>query len=56
MWQAITGLIAIYDPLEDGEEIEWFDHTGDTVADMLSRIVAEEQLEAFTIPKNAQTT
>ena len=51
----LTGLIAIYDPLEDGEEIEWFDHTGETVADMLSRIVAEGQLEAFTIPKNAQT-
>jgi hypothetical protein len=52
----LTGLIAIYDPLEDGEEIEWFDHTGETVHDMLSRIVAEGQLEAFTIPKNAQMT
>ena len=51
----LTGLIAIYDPLEDGEEIEWIDHTGETVADMLSRIVVEEQLEAFTIPKNAQS-
>jgi hypothetical protein len=50
----LTGLIAIYDPLEDGEEIEWIDHTGETVADMLDRIVVEDQLEAFTIPKNAQ--
>ena len=50
----LTGLIAIYDPLEDGEEIEWIDHTGETVADMLDRIQAEDQLEAFTIPNNAQ--
>jgi hypothetical protein len=44
----------IYDPLEDGEEIEWIDHTGESVEDMLDRIIDENQLEAFTIPKNAK--
>lgn len=42
----LTSLIPIYDPLEDGEEIEWIDRTGETVADMHERILDEDQLEA----------
>ena len=49
----ITGLIPIYDPLEDGEEIEWIDCTGETVGEMMKKIRDPKQLEAFTIPASA---
>ena len=50
----LTSLIPIYDSLEDGNEIEWIDHTGETVMDMFERIRDNSKLEAFTIPDRAK--
>jgi NDP-sugar pyrophosphorylase family protein len=50
----LTSLIPIYDALEDGNEIEWIDRTGDSVIEMHERVRDNSTLEAFTIPKNAQ--
>ena len=50
----LTSLIPIYDSLEDGNEIEWIDHTGETVMDMFERIRDNAKLEAFTIPDRAK--
>ena len=47
----LTSLLPIYDNLEDGNEIEWIDHTGETVMDMFERVRDNSALEAFTIPE-----
>ncbi len=49
----LTSLLPIYDSLEDGNEIEWIDHTGETVIDMFERVRDNSSLEAFTIPERA---
>ncbi|MBK1835442.1 hypothetical protein JIN78_15335 [Roseibacillus ishigakijimensis] len=49
----LTSLIPIYDELEDGNEIEWIDHTGETVMDMFERVRDNSSLEAFIIPERA---
>jgi hypothetical protein len=51
----LTSLLPIYDTLEDGNEIEWLDHTGETVMDMLERVRDNSELEAFTLPEGAKT-
>lgn len=50
----LTSLLPIYDSLEDGNEIEWIDHTGETVMDMLERVRPNSELEAFTTPDSAK--
>ena len=50
----LTSLIPIFDALEDGNEIEWIDHTGDSIAEMRERIRNTSELEAFTVPRNAE--
>ena len=50
----LTSLLPIYDSLEDGNEIEWIDHTGETVMDMYERVRDNSSLEAFTIPECSQ--
>ena len=51
----LTSLLPIYDSLEDGNEIEWIDHTGEAVMDMLERVRDNSELEAFTLPEAAKT-
>lgn len=51
----LTSLLPIYDSLEDGSEIEWIDHTGETVMEMFERVRDNSALEAFTIPDRANT-
>lgn len=51
----LTGLIPIYDELEDGNEIEWLDHTGETISEMEKRVVNESELEAFTVQNSAKS-
>ncbi len=50
----LTSLLPIYDSLEDGNEIEWIDHTGETVMNMFERVRDNSELEAFTIPERAK--
>ncbi len=47
----LTSLLPIYDDLEDGNEIEWIDRTGETVMEMSDRVRDDSALEAFTVPK-----
>ena len=51
----LTSLLPIYDSLEDGNEIEWIDHTGETIIEMFERVRDNSALEAFTIPERAKT-
>ena len=46
----LSSLIPIHDELEDGAEIEFLDHTGDTIEDMRQRVRDDTLLEAFTSP------
>lgn len=46
----LTSLLPIYDDLEDGNEIEWIDRTGETVMEMFGRVRDDSELEAFTVP------
>ncbi len=50
----LTSLIPIYDALEDGSEVEWIDHTGETVMEMFERVRDTSELEAFTVPDRAK--
>lgn len=47
----LTSLIPIYESLEHGSEIEWIDHTGVSVDDMLNLVTKDSELEAFTPPE-----
>jgi hypothetical protein len=49
----LTSLIAIHAELEDGAEIEYYDHTGETMTEMMMRLTDEESLEAFTSPEES---
>jgi hypothetical protein len=51
----LTSLLPIHDSLEDGSEIEWIDHTGETVMDMFGRVRDSSELEAFTFSEEAKT-
>ena len=51
----LTSLLPIYDSLEDGNEIEWIDHTGETIMRMFERVRGNSALEAFNIPERAKT-
>lgn len=50
----LTSLLPICETLEDGNEIEWIDHTGESIADMLRRVRDTPELEAFTLPEGAK--
>ncbi len=52
----LTSLLPIFEELEDGNEIEWIDHTGESLVEMNERVRANSELEAFTVPKNAKLT
>lgn len=51
----LTSLLPIYESLEDGNEIEWIDRTGETVMEMFNRVRDNSELEVFTVPDCAQT-
>ena len=50
----LTSLLPIYETLEDGNEIEWIDHTGESIFDMVERVKDPSELEAFTLPMGAK--
>ncbi len=52
--EGLTGLVRVIDELADGAEIEWLDHTGETVMAMKKRLRKKPKLEAFRAPHDWQ--
>ena len=52
--EGLTSLVRVLDELTDGAEIEWFDHTGETVMAMKERLRGKTKLEAFRSPHDWQ--
>jgi hypothetical protein len=52
--EGLTSLVRVLEEPADGAEIEWFDHTGETVMAMKKRLRKKPQLEAFRAPHDWQ--
>ena len=52
--EGLTSLVRVLDELADGGEIEWLDHTGETVMAMKKRLRKKHKLEAFRAPHDWQ--
>jgi len=52
--EGLTSLVRVLDDLADGGEIEWLDHTGETVMGMKKRLRKKHKLEAFRAPHDWQ--
>lgn len=47
VFEGLTSLLPIYDPLEDGAEILWRDHSGRTLKRIRGMVKNKRDLEAF---------
>lgn len=47
IYEGLTSLLPIYDPLEDGAEIFWIDHKNRTIKTIKSRVKQKYELEVF---------
>jgi len=52
--EGLTSLVRVLDDLADGGEIEWLDHTGETLMAMKKRLRKKHKLEAFRAPDDWQ--